>query len=153
MRQQMMLAEQERQRQEWLQVCREPGLEISCADDTGLQMQQQQQMMQQQQQALMAQPTGYRSNNPFAPMAPQHTAMPAMPSPQPQPAAVQTPVQPQPTFTQPVEQPKPAPQPKDDGKYSNLASLLANRDAGIDTFGNFGNMSKSSYHDAFQTAI
>ncbi|KAI5455312.1 hypothetical protein NCC49_000127 [Naganishia albida] len=120
MRQQMMLAEQERQRQEWLQ------------------MQQQQQMMQQQ--ALMAQPTGYRSNNPFAPMAPQHTAMPAMPSPQPQPAAVQTPIQPQPTYTQPVEQPKPAPQPKDDGKYSNLANLLANRDAGIDTFGNFGNM-------------
>jgi epsin len=117
------------------------------------QQQQQQQMMQQQQQALMAQPTGYRSNNPFAPMAPQHTAMPAMPSPQPQPAAVQTPVQSQPTFTQPVEQPKPAPQPKDDGKYSNLASLLANRDAGIDTFGNFGNMSESSYHDAFQTAI
>lgn len=51
-------------------------------------------------------------------------------------------MQPQPTFTQPVEQSKPAPQPKDDGKYSNLASLLANRDAGIDTFGNFGNMSK-----------
>ncbi|GHJ86147.1 hypothetical protein NliqN6_2549 [Naganishia liquefaciens] len=124
MRQQMMLQEQERQRQEWMQ------------------MQQQQQMMQQQ-QALMAQPTGYRSNNPFAPMAPQHTAMPAIPSPQPQAAVPQTPA-PQPTFTKPAftqpEPPKPAPQPNDDGKHAHLANLLANRDAGIDTFGNFGNM-------------
>jgi epsin len=121
--------------------------ELKHADDIILdvQMQQQQQMMQQQQQqqALMAQPTGYRSNNPFAPMAPQHTAMPTMPSPQPQAVIPQTPA-PQPTFTQPTftpaEPPKPAPQPKDDGKYSNLANLLANREAGIDTFGNFGNM-------------
>ncbi|KAJ9097559.1 hypothetical protein QFC19_006733 [Naganishia cerealis] len=141
MRQQMMLAEQERQRQEWLQ------------------MQQQQQMMQQQQQqqALMAQPTGYRSNNPFAPLAAQHTAMPAMPSPQiqsqptPQPA-----LQPQPTYTQPPEQPKPAAQPKDDGKYSNLAQMLANRDGGIDTFGNVGNMRipvGSNFHPSNRMAI
>ena len=101
--------------------------------------------MMQQQQALMAQPTGYRSNNPFAPMAPQHTAMPAIPSPQPQAAVPQTPA-PQPTFTKPAftqpEPPKPAPQPNDDGKHAHLANLLANRDAGIDTFGNFGNMRK-----------
>ncbi|KAJ9123190.1 hypothetical protein QFC22_001383 [Naganishia vaughanmartiniae] len=141
MRQQMMLAEQERQRQEWLQ------------------MQQQQQMMQQQQQqqALMAQPTGYRSNNPFAPMVAQHTAMPAMPSPQIQPQPTPQPaLPPQPTYTQPVEQPKPAAQPKDDGKYSNLAQLLANRDGGIDTFGNVGNMRipvGSTFHPSNRLAI
>lgn len=94
----------------------------------------------------MAQPTGYRSNNPFAPMVAQHTAMPSMPSPQIQPQPTPQPaLQPQPTFTQPMEQPKPAAQPKDDGKYSNLAQLLANRDGGIDTFGNVGNMRKCAW--------
>lgn len=115
-----------------------------------MQLQQQQQQMMMQQQALQAQPTGFRSNNPFAPMAAQHTAMPSMFQQQQQ-------QQPEPFIPAPVSQPqqqpeppKPAPQPtyqappkKDDGEHARLAALLANRDGGMDTFGNVGNMRES----------
>ena len=169
MRQQMMMAEQERQRQEWMQASvsrtRRRGVgigiesggtdlfHVSCAF---VQMQQQQMMMQQQQQQqqLMAQPTGYRSNNPFAPgggggpsmsLIPEPSPMPQVPTPQPQ-------AQPQ---QQDFFQQQPAPPPpsqqqerqfavKTKDTNPELAALWANREGGLDTFGNTGSLRESS---------
>ncbi|ORY35534.1 hypothetical protein BCR39DRAFT_510486 [Naematelia encephala] len=130
MRQQMMLQEQQRQQEEY-------------------QRQQEEYMRQQflQQQSLLSQPTGYGSNNPFAPagqtqhsqqqIQPQQTSflpVPVISSPQPPPQQPK-PVDPQPT-ARPAFQP-----PKDDGQHSQLASLLARgREDGMDTFGNVGNL-------------
>jgi hypothetical protein len=113
------------------------------------QQQQQQQMMMQQQQQLMAQPTGYRSNNPFAPggggpsmsLIPESSPMPA-PTPQ---------AQPQIDFFQPAPQPAPQQQPERQGGFAvktkdtnpELAALWANREGGLDTFGNVGSLRQS----------
>lgn len=95
------------------------------------QMQQQQLMYQQQMaaqqqslQPLIPQTTSIGSNNPFAAFS--QPAPAKTPSPQPQPAPL------------PVQVPQAVKPPKDDGKYSHLASLLGNRDDGVDTFGNVG---------------
>jgi epsin len=109
---------------------------------------------QQQQQAMMAQPTGYRSNNPFAPStsflggnnpgstfgnSPQQASssflpVPAMPQAPPQQASPQKAEQP------PQQQARPA---RDDGQHAGLANLLARgREDGMDTFGNTGNLRK-----------
>jgi hypothetical protein len=157
MRQQMMMAEQERQRQEWMQASlhfvslffNEQELMDVTRKQMQQQQQQQQQMMMQQQQQLMAQPTGYRSNNPFAPggggpsmsLIPESSPMPA-PTPQ---------AQPQIDFFQPAPQPAPQQQPERQGGFAvktkdtnpELAALWANREGGLDTFGNVGSLRQS----------
>jgi epsin len=117
-------------------------------------MQQQQALMQQQ--ALQSQPTGYRSNNPFAPMQAQHTAMPSFLPPTQQPTPQVEQQQPSflsaPTTSSTTIQQQPSPQPqafspvkkKEDGEHAHLANLLANRDGGMDTFGNVGNLRECS---------
>lgn len=140
MRQQMALQEQQLQQQEWIQ---------------------QQQYLQQQHTSLLAQPTGYGSNNPFAPsLGTQQTGQ--IPSPQPQPqqpsflpvpnvtAQSQSPApqaqmpEQQPLEPQATARPAWTPQTKtNDGEHGQLASLLARgREDGLDTFGNMGNLRK-----------
>jgi len=122
-------------------------------------MLQQQQLMaqqQQQQQQLFAQPTGYGSNNPFAPQQPQTSLLDPQPSSQQsfnpmssfsQPSTSQ-PTKPSlspPISPTPASAPKPAwqapQQKKDDGEHAGLANLLARgREDGLDTFGNVGNL-------------
>jgi epsin len=125
------------------------------------QQMQEQQMLQQQQQQLFAQPTGYGSNNPFAPQQPQTSLL------DPQPTATQSSFTPMTSFTQqqtptpaqsslspPISPAAAAPKPewqkqqqnkKDDGDHAGLANLLARgREDGLDTFGNQGNLSE--YH-------
>ncbi|WWD19095.1 hypothetical protein CI109_103553 [Kwoniella shandongensis] len=126
MRQQMALQEQQRQQQEWMQ---------------------QQAFLQQQNTSLLAQPTGYGSNNPFAPGGGQHQPQQQAASPQPSSSFLPVPVvtqQQQPTSPQPLE-PQQTAKPawtapkKDDGQHSQLANLLARgREDGMDTFGNTG---------------
>ncbi|CAE6477805.1 unnamed protein product [Rhizoctonia solani] len=118
------------------------------------QQQQQQFMMQQQQQMqmqspLMAQPTGYGSNNPFAMMgggAPQsppvQTPAPSM-SPFPSissPSIAQHSPSPQPSLTPSNSMANARRTPANDGANSHLANLLANREDGMDTFGNMGQL-------------
>lgn len=158
MRQQMQLAEQQRQQQEWMMM----------------QQQQAQQQALYQQQQLQAQPTGYRSNNPFAPTAPQQTGMPFsgsggggtptigepiqqsfIPSPisQPQSQQQSSTSTPQPQSSRPGFNPTSK---KDDGEHSHLANLLANRDGGMDTFGNVGNLRipiGSQFHPSNRLAV
>lgn len=89
------------------------------------QLQQQQQQMQQP-APLVPQHTSIGSNNPFA-----QFSKPASPPPMPvtqAPALAQ-----RPASTQLAASARPA---KDDGKHAHLASLLGNRDDGIDSFGN-----------------
>ncbi|WVQ82303.1 hypothetical protein IAT38_004431 [Cryptococcus sp. DSM 104549] len=145
MRQQMALQEQQRQQQEWLQ---------------------QQQYLQQQNTSLLAQPTGYGSNNPFAPGGASHQQAP---SPQPQqqqsvflptPQVSLQPQQQEPQKLEPQQTAKPAwtPQPpKDDGQHSQLANLLARgREDGLDTFGNQGNLRipvGSTFHNSNRLAV
>lgn len=145
MRQQMALQEQQRQQQEWMQ---------------------QQQYLQQQQTSLLSQPTGYGSNNPFAPsLGSQQTGQ--IPSPQPQQqqpsflpvpnvtAQSQSPTpqtqipEQQPLEPQATARPTWTPQPKtNDGQHGQLASLLARgREDGLDTFGNMGNLRKFTVDD------
>jgi epsin len=126
------------------------------------QFQQQQQLQQQQQQpqfSLAPQPTGFGSNNPFAPSTqasppPQNNNLgppsfnlqgtyqnhddryvndlsKSSLSPSPQPVPQQ---QPSPQGNRPVQV-----RPKKD-ENEQLANLFANRDDGMDTFGNTGNL-------------
>ncbi|KAJ7484615.1 epsin domain-containing protein [Mycena latifolia] len=132
MRQQQMLQQQQAQ-EEWMR-------------------QQMAQQQQQQQQQLVAQPTGFGANNPFAQQ--QQQQPPPMPSLSFSPTQNQPPVfnlpgtyssgSPAPSF-QPQTQPNPTPSPQpaikvkvNDGNNAHLASLFANRDDGQDTFGNTG---------------
>ena len=89
-----------------------------------------QQQMQQQQMAapqpLVPQQTSIGSNNPFAAFS-----KPA--SPPPMPVAQPPPLAQRPASTPATQRP-----PRDDGKHAHLASLLGNRDDGVDTFGNYG---------------
>ncbi|UOH82535.1 hypothetical protein LQV05_005242 [Cryptococcus neoformans] len=154
MRQQMALQEQQRQQQEWIQ---------------------QQQYLQQQHTSLLAQPTGYGSNNPFAPsLGTQQTGQ--IPSPQPQPqqpsflpvpnvtAQSQSPApqaqmpEQQPLEPQATARPAWTPQTKtNDGEHGQLASLLARgREDGLDTFGNMGNLRipvGSTFHNSNRVAV
>ena len=138
---QQMLAEQQRLQQE--EYMRQQQY-----------LQQQQQM--QQQQALMSQPTGYRSNNPFAPstsLLGSNNPGTGFGTPTPQASSSFIPVptvQPQQPEPQQQQAPKPfqppAPKPaRDDGQHAGLANLLARgREDGMDTFGNTGNLRMSS---------
>ncbi|KLO12089.1 ENTH-domain-containing protein [Schizopora paradoxa] len=120
------------------------------------QQQQQQQFLQAQQMSpLMPQQTSFGSNNPFA-LGTQGQAMSSAPSlssttsssldtfslpstfasspaPNPSPAAHSPP--PPSTSAPPISRPA-----KDDGQHAHLASLLANREDGIDSFGNIGQL-------------
>jgi len=111
-----------------------------------------QQMSQQQQ--LIPQPTGFGSNNPFAPT--QQQAPPPLPSfsPSSQPPPVfnlpgtYDGGSPQPSFQSSSPSPQAQTPPTqggsrfkvkvNDGENTHLASLFANRDDGQDTFGNTG---------------
>ena len=136
MRQQMAQQEQQRQHEEYMR---------------------QQMMMQQQQQSLFAQPTGYGSNNPFAPGVQQSTPQPAqqqsfsppsssflpVPTVTPQPSAPQP--NPQPQVSQSPAKSFSPPKPANDGQHAHLAGLLARgREDGLDTFGNIGNLRELS---------
>lgn len=131
MRQQMMQQEQQRQQEEW--------------------MRQQQQQQWQQQQAMQAQPTGYGSNNPFAPVGSQSLLGNQQQQPSPQPPTSFLPVpnmssinEERPAPVQPAQAPKPAfnlPPRKADTQHGELAGFLARgREDGMDTFGNMGNL-------------
>jgi len=140
MRQQMMQQEQQRQQEEWMR-----------------QQQQQQWQQQQQQQAMQAQPTGYGSNNPFAPVGgtsllgnqPQQQT-PPQPSSSFLPVPVMSTGNTQ-TQNRPPSPAKPAmpafqaqPPRKADTQHGELAGFLARgREDGMDTFGNLGNLRTS----------
>lgn len=165
-----MLAQQQQQQQE--ELLRQQQL---------LQQQQQQeylrqqQLLQQQQQAsLLPQPTGYGSNNPFAPKQPQSSLLDPQPGssfnnsflPVPQTTTSQTP---SPSFTQqqpltPSSPPKStikpawqAPVRADDGNHADLANLIGRgREDGLDTFGNVGNLrvpTGSVFHQSNRVAV
>ncbi|KZT33123.1 ENTH-domain-containing protein [Sistotremastrum suecicum HHB10207 ss-3] len=130
---------QQAQQEEWArQQQMQQQAQLQAQQEEWLRQQQQQQFFQQQQQQLQPQPTGFGSNNPFAlgnfgggspqPQPPVPSLSPNIgslntngPSPQPQPQS----------------QPAPRP-PKDDGQHAHLANLFANRDDGLDSFGNTG---------------
>ncbi|KAL1407361.1 hypothetical protein Q8F55_006783 [Vanrija albida] len=170
-----MLAQQQQQQQE--ELLRQQQL---------LQQQQQQeylrqqQLLQQQQTSLLPQPTGYGSNNPFAPKPPQRSLLDPQPGssfnnsflPVPQATTPQTPspglTQDRPfTSQQPLAPSSPAqtnvkpawqaPVKTDDGKNSDLANLIGRgREDGLDTFGNVGNLrvpTGSVFHQSNRVAV
>ncbi|TCD60241.1 hypothetical protein EIP91_010517 [Steccherinum ochraceum] len=164
--QEAMQAEYARQQQEWqlqqqqaqLQAQQQQQQEEWMRQQQFLQLQQQQQQMQVPQQPLTAQPTGFGTNNPFAPAltASSSNASSAFSSPALQNS---TPISfnlqgtyangnaPS-SFTPPPQPPKSAPPgpgsmrnpTKTDQEHAHLADLFANRDDGIDSFGNFGQL-------------
>jgi len=152
---QQQLAQQQLalQQEEWLRQQQQQQLLL-----------QQQQMQQQQQtfsqpylQPLAAQPTGFGSNNPFAPSQPASSPSPASFSPSSQSP---TPVFNLPgTFenrtngTTPSPRPSPAPQAtslprvnpqkgptRADLIHPELSAVVGNQDDGVDTFGNYGKL-------------
>ncbi|PCH34631.1 ENTH-domain-containing protein [Wolfiporia cocos MD-104 SS10] len=169
MQQEAMQAEYMRQQQEWMQQQQQ----LQAQQAAQMQQAQQEEWMrqqqllamqqQQQQQMLMAQPTGFGSNNPFAPAGPQTNSVSASPfsqpltqSPAPQstapvfnlqgtyanggPASSPPPQPPQPSRSAPPQQSPVQAKTRADDQHAHLANLLANRDEGIDTFGNFGQL-------------
>ncbi|KAI0822130.1 hypothetical protein BC628DRAFT_1459787 [Trametes gibbosa] len=143
---QLQAQQQQLQQEEWM---RQQQL---------LQMQQQQQQQQQQQflmaqQPLLPQATGFGSNNPFAPaMSLSTSSLPSSNGPMSaspvsfnlqgtygqHPQTSQSP----PPISQsapPIRQnTMPAVKTRADDEHAKLAGLFANREDGIDTFGNFG---------------
>lgn len=172
---QMQQAEQQRQQEEYMRQQQMMQQQQQQQQQEEYMRQQYLQQQQQQQQALMAQPTGYRSNNPFAPsssfLSPQNNPGSSNASglfgsspnqqtqssflPVPNVSLQSPPSQP----TSPMEQPtsngaesrpfggNASPRPaKDDGQHAGLAGLLARgREDGLDTFGNMGNLRKCTW--------
>jgi epsin len=175
---QMQQAEQQRQQEEYArqqQMMLQQQQQQQQQQQEEYMRQQYLQQQQQQQQALMAQPTGYRSNNPFAPsssfLSPQNNPGTSNASglfgsspgqqaqssflPVPNVSLQSPPSQP----TSPMEQPasndveprvfggSTSPRPaKDDGQHAGLAGLLARgREDGLDTFGNMGNLRECAW--------
>ncbi|KZT30138.1 ENTH-domain-containing protein [Neolentinus lepideus HHB14362 ss-1] len=165
--QEAMQAEYMRQQAEWMHQQQEAA-QLQAQQEEWMRQQQLIQMQQQQQlqaqQSLMAQPTGFGSNNPFAPAQPAQAQPPflstsQMSSPGPQ---TQSPVSfnlqgsydggnrqgaisapPGPSQSTPAssfqQQGSLRSQTRTDQEHSHLASLFANRtDDGVDTFGNTG---------------
>lgn len=174
--QEAMQAEYLRQQQEWLHQQQEAQAQAQqlaqqAAQEEWFRQQQQQQLQaqqqQQQQQALFSQPTGFGSNNPFAPAS------------SPIPVSSGTPVNGTsgPSFnlqgtysnsnapsynSSPVPSQLSSPSPGvststgagmgrggpswADQEHSHLASLFANRDDGQDTFGNVGALRYGQTH-------
>ncbi|KAI0331570.1 ENTH-domain-containing protein [Cubamyces sp. BRFM 1775] len=162
--QEAMQAEYLRQQQEWqmqqqLQMQQQQQQEEWMRQQQLMQLQQQQQQQQQQQflmpqqQPLMPQATGFGSNNPFAPtMSLSTSSLPSSTGPQTaspvsfnlqgtysqqQPQASQSPP-PMSQSAPPRQNTMPSVKTRADEEHSKLASLFANREDGIDTFGNFG---------------
>ena len=175
--QEAMQAQWAQQQAEWmrqqqdLQLQQQAQLQLAQQQEEWLRQQQQQQLFLQQQQQqqqpqmflqpqanpLVAQPTGFGSNNPFAPAQPtstpspipfsppQQNSMPSFnlpgtfenrtngmsPSPRPSPASQAT--------NLPKANPQKGPT-RADQEHSHLANLLANADDGVDTFGNYGQL-------------
>ncbi|KAG8760413.1 hypothetical protein FRC14_003110 [Serendipita sp. 396] len=103
-----------------------------------------QQQQQQQQLPIMAQPTGFGSKNPFA------LGSTASPPPVPTLTPLQS-LSDNQSYLTPTPALAPGPSPSPDAQQRMqaktrqdenpaLAALFANRDAGVDTFGNFGNL-------------
>ncbi|KAF8603394.1 ENTH-domain-containing protein [Ceratobasidium sp. AG-I] len=147
-RQQMLAqqqAQQQAQQEEWN---RQQQLQQQMMFQQQQQQQQPQFLMGQQQMhsPLMAQPTGYGSNNPFALMGgppQQQSPAPSM-SPFPSTPALteHSAPSPQPSLSQ-VQQNTLANArrtPANDGANTHLAHLIANREDGQDTFGNVGQL-------------
>lgn len=153
---QLQLAQQQ---EEWL---RQQQQQQQQQQNLFLQQQQQHQQQQQmflqpQANPLSAQPTGFGSNNPFAPAQPvsspsppsfsppQQNSIPTFnlpgtfenrtngmsPSPRPSPASQAT--------NLPKANPQKGPT-RADQEHAHLADLIANADDGIDTFGNYGQL-------------
>lgn len=120
--------------------------QLAAQNEWAMQQQAQQNawlQQQQQQQQLFAQPTGFGSNNPFA--LGQGTSSPP---PMPTLPSISSPA-PSANNQQQYQQPSPSPTPSSSqvpqvkarqDENSALAALFANRDGGVDTFGNFGNL-------------
>ncbi|TCD71090.1 hypothetical protein EIP91_000182 [Steccherinum ochraceum] len=149
--QEAMQAEYARQQQEWqIQQQAQAQQEEWLRQQQMLQLQQQQ--LQLPQQPMLTQPTGYGSNNPFAapdvPMTPSNFTSYSSPSPRPQASAPLSYTTPGTSFSPPPPQPRsapPAPGPQRqltriDQQHTHLADLFANREDGIDSFGNFGQL-------------
>ena len=120
--------------------------QLAAQNEWMMQQQQQQQaqqnawLQQQQQQPLFAQPTGFGSKNPFALGA----AASSPPPPMPVMSGSATSINGQQQQQQQQKRPSPSPQPVQvkarPDENAALAALFANRDGGVDTFGNFGNL-------------
>ncbi|KAM5541613.1 hypothetical protein V8D89_004803 [Ganoderma adspersum] len=147
--QQLQQQQQQQQQEEWMR--QQQMLQLQ-------QQQQQQQFLMPQQQPLMPQATGFGSNNPFAPSLAVSTSMQQhSSSPGPQtaspvsfnlqgtygngPSSVSPPPMSQsaPPSAQ-RQNTMPAVKTRADDEHSKLANLLAAREDGIDTFGNWGNL-------------
>jgi epsin len=170
--QEAMQAEYARQQQEWLQQqeiqAAQAQAQLQAQQEEWLRQQQMlqfQQQQQPQQQPLMSQPTGFGSNNPFAPAS----SVPPMPSFSPQPSNLSLAPRSSspsfnlqgtyansstPSFSTSPSNSSPAPQPphssttpnlgrtstRADQEHSQLANLFENREGGQDTFGNIGQL-------------
>ncbi|KAF8337376.1 uncharacterized protein EI90DRAFT_3118818 [Cantharellus anzutake] len=139
-RQQILLQQQQQQQEEWTR--QQQALQFQQ------QQWQQQQLLHQQQQPLQPQHTAFGSKNPFAFSQSPATATPPLPlssfkppspvleqfsSEPPSPTAANTRANARRPFVE-------------DSTHTQLASLLANRDDGIDTFGNFGQLRLGHQH-------
>ncbi|RPD56853.1 ENTH-domain-containing protein [Lentinus tigrinus ALCF2SS1-7] len=166
--QEAMQAEYMRQQQEWqMQQLQAQQLQQQQQQEEWMrqqqllqlqQQQQQQQFLMPQQQPLVPQATGFGSNNPFAPSLAMST--PSLPTQLSSPGQTTSPVSfnlqgtygqgPSSTSPPPVShsappeavraQSVPPVKTRVDDQHSHLANLLANREDGIDTFGNWGNL-------------
>jgi len=143
---QQMMAQQQAQQEEWNRQQQQQQLLFQQQQ----QQQQQQQFLmgQQMQSPIMAQPTGYGSNNPFAMMgAPQQQQQPSPSIGQSSSPYSSTPTiserpapSPQPSLTQQNTMANARRTPANDGANTHLAHLIANREDGQDTFGNIGQL-------------
>lgn len=177
--QEAMQAEYLRQQQEWMrqqqeiQAAAQAQAQLQAQQEEWMrqqqlaqmqQQQQQQQQLQLQPQPIMSQPTGFGSNNPFAPAPamppmPSFSPQPSNPSPAPQSSAPVFNLQgtyansSAPSFSSTSSNPSPAPRPpatttpsigrgqtRADQEHAELASLFENREGGQDTFGNVGQL-------------
>jgi len=94
---------------------------------------------QQQQQALAVNPTGFASNNPFALNQPGLTASPPPRGPSPTNTSISASSS-RPSLSTPSTSPAPTRTNATDTQHAQLAALFANREDGLDTFGNIGNL-------------
>ncbi|KAH9849173.1 hypothetical protein C2E23DRAFT_737901 [Lenzites betulinus] len=142
---QLQAQQQQLQQEEWM---RQQQL---------LQMQQQQQQQQflMAQQPLLPQATGFGSNNPFAPaMSLSTSSLPSSNGPMgqspvsfnlqgtygQQPQTSQSPPPPSQSAPPIRQSTMPVVKTRADEEHAKLAGLFANREDGVDTFGNFGNL-------------
>ncbi|KAI8976387.1 hypothetical protein BD414DRAFT_496759 [Trametes punicea] len=138
--QQLQAQQQQQQQEEWL---RQQQL-------LQLQQQQQQQQFLMPQQPVMPQATGFGSNNPFAPA--MSSSLSSSPGPQTanpvsfnlqgtyaqQPQVSQSPPPTSQSAPPGRQNATPNVKTRADDEHARLASLFANREDGVDTFGNFG---------------